>query len=156
MKPASTTRKQDTSLAVAGAAGAAIWGLQQPLDRRAFASDYSDVELLGKLVTRGPAWAPLGLSMHMANGAAFGLLYSHVLKRVGNRDPLPIAVGLALTEHVAMWPAAAWGDRSHPAVVRGEHPKILRDPRAFAQGAWRHLILGLVLGLSARRIVARH
>ena len=42
--------------ALAGAAAAAAWAAQQPLDKRVFGSRYDDVELLGKLVTRGPAW----------------------------------------------------------------------------------------------------
>ena len=33
--------------ALAGAIAAAAWAAQQPLDKRAFGSDYDDVELLG-------------------------------------------------------------------------------------------------------------
>ena len=46
--------------ALAGAAAAAAWAAQQPLDKRVFGSRYDDVELLGKLVTRGPAWPAAG------------------------------------------------------------------------------------------------
>nr|MBA3244459.1 hypothetical protein [Actinomycetota bacterium] len=45
-----------TSSAVAGAVAATAWGLVEPLDRRLFRSDYSDIALLGKAVTRGPRW----------------------------------------------------------------------------------------------------
>src|SRR5215212_7592435 len=63
--------------ALAGAAAAAIWAAQQPLDKRAFASRYDDVELLGKAVTRGPAWLPVGVWLHTVNGAAFGAAYAN-------------------------------------------------------------------------------
>ena len=62
--------------ALAGAAAAAAWAAQQPLDKRVFGSRYDDVELLGKLVTRGPAWPAAGLGLHMANGAMFGAAYA--------------------------------------------------------------------------------
>ena len=39
--------------AAAGAVGAAVWAAQEPLDKRVFDVDHSDVELLGKAVTRG-------------------------------------------------------------------------------------------------------
>ena len=44
-----------------GQLAAAVWAAQQPLDKRVFGSRYDDVELLGKLVTRGPAWPAAGL-----------------------------------------------------------------------------------------------
>ena len=39
--------------AMAGAAAAAVWAAQQPLDKRVFGTAYDDVEILGRLVTRG-------------------------------------------------------------------------------------------------------
>src|SRR5215204_5407667 len=62
--------------ALAGAVAAAVWAAQQPLDKRVFRSDYDDVELLGKLVTRDSGWQAAGLAMHLANGAAFGAVYA--------------------------------------------------------------------------------
>ena len=59
--------------ALAGAVAAGVWAAQQPLDKRVFGSDYDDVELLGKLVTRDSAWQAAGLAIHLANGAAFGV-----------------------------------------------------------------------------------
>ena len=61
--------------AAAGAAAATVWGLQEPLDRAAFRSGYSDIALLGKLVTRGSGWRAAGFGIHAANGAAFGLAF---------------------------------------------------------------------------------
>ena len=61
---------------LAGAVAAAVWAAQQPLDKRVFGTDYDDVEILGKLVTRGPGWPAAGLAIHLVNGAAFGAVYS--------------------------------------------------------------------------------
>src|SRR3954464_10220071 len=64
--------------ALAGAAGAAVWAAQSPLDKRVFGVDYDDPELLGKLVTRAPAWLPIGLALHIGNGGLFGAVYANV------------------------------------------------------------------------------
>jgi hypothetical protein len=137
--------------AVGGAVAAAAWAAQQPLDKRFFGSGYDDVELLGKLVTRGPGWQGAGLAMHVANGAAFGATYALVRPLV----PLPpVAAGAmaGLAEHLAFWPLGRLIDRHHPA--RSELEPLQGNPRAFAQAAWRHLLFGLILGELERRLNA--
>jgi len=137
--------------ALAGAAAATTWGLLEPLDQRVFRYGYSDVALLGKAVTRGRAWRPVGFALHAGNGVAFGLVY-HELRRLTGMEPRRLALGLALAEHVALYPLSWFVDRYHPA--RGEPglPPLLRSPRAFAQATVRHALFGLVLGrLAARR-----
>jgi hypothetical protein len=135
--------------ALAGALAAGVWAAQQPLDKRAFASDYDDVELLGKAVTRGPAWLPIGLAIHLGNGAAFGAVYANVAPLA----PIPAWVRgplAALGEHFGLWPLVAVTDRLHPA--RGDLPPLARNPRAFAQATWRHFLFGAVLGELERRL----
>jgi hypothetical protein len=63
---------------------------------------------------------------------------------MGNRR---LALGMALAEHVALYPLAYFVDRYHPA--RGEEgiPPLLTNPRAFAQATARHALFGLLLGL---------
>jgi hypothetical protein len=137
--------------AVCGATAAAIWALQQPLDKRAFASPYDDVELLGKAVTRGRGWYPIGVAMHLQNGAMFGALYANVAPFV----PLPRSLrgpAVALAEHLLTWPLGGLSDRLHPA--RKQLPTFAGNHRAFAQSAWRHLLFGLVLGELERRVNA--
>lgn len=131
--------------AAAGATGAVAWGLVEPFDQRVFRSDYSDVAILGKLVTRGRAWRYAGFALHATNGAAFGVFYAAVRRRV-RAEPRRLALGLALAEHVALYPLSAIVDRYHPA--RGEPglPPLLRNPRAFAQAGFRHALFGYVLG----------
>ena len=133
-----------TRAAAAGAVAATVWGLLEPLDERLFRSDYRDVALLGKLVTRGRGWRAAGFALHAVNGALFGLGFDAVRRRTGLR-PRPLALGLALAENVALYPLAALVDRKHPR--RGEQhlPPLLRS-RVFAQETFRHAVFGLVLG----------
>lgn len=135
--------------AAAGAVAATAWGLLEPLDRRLFRCDYSAVALLGKAMTRGPLWRPLGFALHAANGAAFGVGYAAAARRVPV-EPRRLALGMALAEAVALWPLTYFVDRHHPA--RGEDgvPSLLRNGRAFAQEVVRHTLFGVLLGRLAR------
>ena len=108
--------------AAAGAVAATVWGVQEPLDRRVFRCDYSDVRLVG------------GLPVHALNGALFGLAFDLVRRR-SRIEPRRLALGLALVEHTTLWPLMAVFDR-----------KLAASPRAFAQGLYRHALFGLVLG----------
>src|SRR2546423_10590664 len=60
---------------VAGAVATVVMTLEQPLDKRLFDSKYDDVEILGKLVTRGDDWQPIGFALHVQNGAIIGAAY---------------------------------------------------------------------------------
>lgn len=134
--------------AAAGSAAALVWSALEPVDRRLFRNDYSDVALLGKAFTRGPGWRPLGLAIHALNGAIFGLAYYEVARR-SSRDRRRLALELALAEHVTLFSTGTLVDRYHPA--RGE-PGVERvfSAPAFAQATVRHTIFGLVLGRLAR------
>jgi hypothetical protein len=134
---------------VAGAAAATVWALQEPFDRRVFRCDYSDVAVLGKAVTRGPHWRAVGLVMHAGNGAAFGLAYHEARRRLPVRARR-LAVGMALAEHVSLYPLTYFVDRRHPARGSPGVPPMLTNPRAFAQATWRHLLFGVLLGRLAR------
>jgi hypothetical protein len=114
--------------AVAGALAAAVWGLQEPLDRRLFGSDYSDVEILGR------GRRSVGLVVHTANGALFGVVFDAIRQRV-DLDQRRLALALALAENVALWPSIVIVDR-----------KLLTSPRAFAQATYRHTLFGFLLG----------
>jgi hypothetical protein len=143
--------RRNLSGALAGAAAAALWAAQQPLDRRAFGSDYDDVEMLGKLATREREWMLFGAALHLVNGAAFGAAYAQVRAFL----PGPAVVrGLiaALAEHALTWPLAPVVDRRHPAAR--ELPRLAGNGRAFAQATWRHALFGAVLGLLEDRLNA--
>ena len=131
-----------------GAVAAAVWGLQQPLDKRLFHCEYDDVELLGRAVTSGDSWYPVGFAMHMGGGAAFGAAYANIAPTL----PIPPVLrgpAAALFEHLALWPLGAVSDRIHPA--RQRMPRLSGNRAAFLQAAWRHLLFGFVLGELERR-----
>ena len=110
---------------------------------RAFRVSYSDEALLGKAVTRGPAWPVVGVGLHLLNGALVGAAYANLAPRL----PLPSwARGpvVAMVEHLSTWPMTVAVDRVHPA--RQEFPDLWGNGRAFAQATWRHALFGWVLG----------
>lgn len=135
--------------AAAGAAAATVWAALEPLDQRVFRCDYSDVALLGKAVTRARAWPAAGLALHALNGAVFGLAF-HEVRRVTRLPTRPLAFGMALAEHMTLYPLGALVDRYHPA--RGERgvPHLIGNKRAYAQATLRHAVFGIVLGRLAR------
>ena len=63
---------------VAGAVATVVMTLEQPLDKRLFGSKYDDVEILGKLVTRGDDWQTIGWVLHVQNGAILGAAYARL------------------------------------------------------------------------------
>ncbi|MDQ3380175.1 MAG: hypothetical protein M3546_07605 [Actinomycetota bacterium] len=134
----------------AGAVAAGVWAVQEPLDQRLFGCDYSDVAIVGKALTRGAGWRPVGLALHVTNGALFGLAYHQAPQIMPGVGPRRLALGMALAEHVALYPLCYLVDRYHPA--RGEPgiSPLFTNPRAFAQATWRHAVFGLVLGAFAR------
>lgn len=137
--------------ACAGAVAAALWLAQQPLDKPVFGIDHDDSELLGKILTRGPAWPVVGAALHIGNGALMGAAYANVAGRMPlpswSRGPI-----VALIEHVATWPLTVAVERVHPA--RDDLPRLAGSGRAFAQATWRHLLFGIVMGELERRLNA--
>jgi hypothetical protein len=126
--------------AAAGATAALVWAALEPLDKRLFRLDYSDVALLGKGVTRSRLWPVAGLALHAANGAAFGLAAKRL--RV---SPLT----LALVENAALFPLTYLTDRYHPARgTRGLAP--IFNMRGFAQATARHALFGALTGRLTR------
>jgi hypothetical protein len=140
--------------ALAGAIAAAAWAAQQPLDKRVFGGGYDDVELLGRaLLPHAPRrrWYPLGLALHVQNGALFGAVYAGVARPLlpAGTPPAAAATLVAQVENVALWPLGRLSDRFHPA--RAQLPRLAGNRRAFAQATWRHLLFGVLLGALERR-----
>lgn len=136
---------------MSGAVAAAVWAVEQPLDKLLFGSRYDDVELLGRAVVNDEGWYPAGLALHMGNGAVFGAVYSNIAPVL----PLPPSARgptLALSEHLVLWPLTVLADRFHPASK--QLPGLSGNRRAFAQATFRHLLFGVVLGELERRLNA--
>jgi hypothetical protein len=131
--------------AAAGAAAATAWAALEPVDRRVFRCDYSDVALLGKAVTRSRAWPAVGLALHALNGAMFGLAF-HEVRRVTRLPTRPLAFGMALAEHMTLYPLGVFVDRHHPARDGPGVPRLIGNRRAYAQATLRHAVFGIVLG----------
>jgi hypothetical protein len=142
--------------ALAGAVAAGAWALQQPLDKRVLRCSYDDVELLGRaLLPRAERsrWYPVGLALHVQNGALFGAVYAGVVEPALARAGIaPAARGplVAQVENFGLWPLGRLSDRFHPA--RAELPRLIGNRRALAQAMWRHLLFGVVLGELGRRL----
>lgn len=123
---------------------AAAWAAAEPLARPLHGTSYSDVRLLGRPLSRR-RWRLAGTAVHLANGAAAGV----VLHRLGVRGPRR-AVALFQAESVALWPLMAAVDRWHPDRRSGAWPPLLRNGRVFAYEAAMHLVFGAVLGVLLR------
>jgi hypothetical protein len=142
--------------ALAGAFAAGIWALQQPLDKRVLRSDYDDVELLGRALrprAKRSDWYPLGLALHIQNGALFGAVYAGAIAPLLAHARVPaVARGplVAQVENFGLWPLGRMSDRFHPA--RGSMPRLTGNRRALAQATWRHLLFGVALGELERRL----
>lgn len=125
---------------------AAVWAAAEPLAARVFRppAGYSDVRLLGGLLTRGSAWRALGCGAHLVNGAIFGAAFAGAGGQ-GWRQGL----AAAQVENVVLWPGMAVADRLHPDRRSGTWPPLLTSPRVFAYEAAVHALFGVVLGALA-------
>jgi hypothetical protein len=112
---------------------------------------YSDVRLLGRLVTGGRAWPVAGVAVHLANGAAFGAAFELAGLR-GARA----GIIAAQVENLAFWPAMAVVDRVHPDRRNGTWPPLLRNRRIALYEVTVHALFGAVLGALVKRRTHRH
>jgi hypothetical protein len=127
--------------ALAGAIAAALWTATDPVTKRLFGTPYSDSELLSSFVTRGP-WEPVvGAALHATVGAGFGYTFA----RFGGRG-VRAGIAVALAENTLLWPGLAVFDRIHPKRRDGTWPKLVDNPRVFAQATAGHAFFGAVLG----------
>ena len=132
--------------AAAGAVAAAAWAAGEPVLGRLARTSYSDVRLLGRMVTRGRAWPAAGLALHLGNGALFGAAF----ERLGLRG-MKAGIVAAQLENLALWPAFLVVDRIHPDRRSGEWPPLVRSPRIALYEITAHALFGAVLGALAGR-----
>jgi hypothetical protein len=127
---------------LAGIASAAVWAAAEPLGRRIFGIPYySDIRLLGRGVTAGPLSGPVGLLLHLANGACFGAVFA----RAGGRGWREGVLAAEL-ENLGLWPGMALVDRLHPDRRSGAWPRLLTNERVFFYEVAMHALFGAVLG----------
>ena len=125
---------------------AAAWAAAEPLAARTVRppAGYSDVRMLGGLLTRGSRWRAVGLGAHLVNGALFGAAFARAGGR-GRRQGL----AAAQAENLLLWPAMAVVDRLHPDRRSGTWPPLLTNARVFAYEVSMHALFGVVLGALA-------
>ena len=130
----------------AGVAAALVWAATEPATRRLVGGSHAEVRLVGRLLAPESAWRPVGLGVHLVNGAMFGIAFD----RLGGRG-VRQAVLAAQIENAVLWPGMAVVDRVHPDVRSGAWPKLLRNRRVFAQEVVGHAVFGTVLGVLSPR-----
>jgi hypothetical protein len=136
--------RRDARAAATGALGTAVWAAVEPLARRIFGTPYTDVRLLGAPLSRRH-WRVAGTAVHLANGAAAGVLFHRAGLR-GWRQ----GIFAAVAENVVLWPGMALVDRLHPDRRSGAWPPLLRNRRVFAQETAMHVLFGAVVGALLR------
>jgi hypothetical protein len=127
--------------AAAGVVAAAAWVAVEPALRRSFGGPHRELRLVGRMLAPESAWLPVGVAVHLANGALFGIVFN----RLGGRG-VRSAVIAAQVENALLWPAMAAVDRLHPDVRSGVWPPLARNPRVIAQEVAGHAVFGAVLG----------
>jgi hypothetical protein len=130
---------------MAGGAAALAWAVAERPLRRLCRTPYSDIRLLGRLVTDGRGWVAAGLLLHLGNGAAAGV----ALDRLGVRGPLA-GIAAAEAEVALLWPGMAIVDRLHPDHRGDRHGHVAGDPATIVEQLLVHAIFGAVLGLLLR------
>src|SRR5688572_13659365 len=94
---------------IPGIAAAAVWAAAEPLVGRVLRVPwYSDARLVGRTLTESPLWLPLGLAVHLANGATFGAVFASLGGRGWKQGVLA-----AEAESALLWPSMAVIDRVH-------------------------------------------
>jgi len=103
------------------------------------------VRLLGAPLSRRH-WRAAGIALHLANGAAAGVLFH----RLGLRG-WKAGIAAAQLENAALWPGMVVVDRLHPDPRSGAWPPLLLNRRIFGQEVAVHALFGAVLGALAPR-----
>jgi hypothetical protein len=132
--------------AAAGVVAAGAWAAGEPILRRLLDTPYSDIRLLGRLVSRERGWPVAGLALHMANGAAFGAAF----ERAG-LSGVKAGLTAAHLENLALWPALAVMDEIHPDRREGNWPRLVTNRRIMLHELVAHSLFGAVLGTLVRR-----
>jgi hypothetical protein len=126
--------------AAAGLVAAGVWAAAEPGLGRMLGTDYTDVRLLGVPLSQRH-WRLAGTALHLANGAAAGVLFD----RLGLRG-WKAGVVAAQVENALLWPGSALIDRLHPDRHSAAWFPLLRNRRVYAQEVAVHALFGAVLG----------
>jgi hypothetical protein len=127
---------------LAGATAAAVWAAAEPGVARTLGIPwYSDVRLLGRLLTTRRVWPVIGVVSHLSNGAVFGAAF----ERLGGRG-WKQGLLAAQAENAVLWAGFLVIDRIHCDRRSGAWPPLLANPRVAAHEVFVHALFGVVLG----------
>jgi hypothetical protein len=132
--------------AIAGAAAAGAWAAAEPALRDAVGGHHSQARLIGGLAAPDGDRETVGLGVHLAIGAMFGVAFAWV-----GLGGVAQGVLAAEAENAILWPLTAVLDRLHPDVRSGAWPPMAGSRSAFAQEVLGHAVFGAVLGALVRR-----
>jgi len=136
---------RDLHAAVAGATAAAVWIAVEPVTRRLTGGSHRELRLISGTLAGKRGGTALGLAVHLANGAVFGVAF----RRLGGHG-VRQAVIAAQAENAILWPGMAIVDRVHPDVRSGAWPMLVADRGAILQEIGGHVVFGAVLGALLR------
>jgi hypothetical protein len=145
-EPVSRDRACPARGALAGALAAGVWAAVEPLSQRLLRTRYSDVRLLGRMVTTGRAWPLAGAAVHVANGAAFGAAFAFL----GGRGAAAGIVA-AQAENAVLWPAFLLAQRVHPDARSGYWGCLVCDRKVIVHEVAMHALFGAILGAALER-----
>jgi hypothetical protein len=137
--------RRDIHAALAGATAAAVWIAAEPLTRRLSGGTHRELRLISGTLAGKRGGDALGLAVHVANGAAFGVVF----RRLGGHGALR-GVAAAQVENAILWPGMAVVDRVHPDVRSGAWPRLFSDRGTILQEVAGHVVFGAVLGTLVR------
>jgi hypothetical protein len=127
---------------LAGATAAAVWAAAEPGVARALRIPwYSDVRLLGRLLTTHRTWPVIGIGSHLVNGALFGAAF----ERLGGRG-WKQGLAAAQLENAGLWAGMVVIDRIHCDRRSGAWPRLLTNDRVATHEVVVHALFGIVLG----------
>jgi hypothetical protein len=149
-----SARQKLVAGAIAGLASSAAYAFVQAWDLKMFDYPTDDFVLLGSMAPVDDDLArPLGVVMHLGNGAALGAAYTLIGHERLPGSPLVRGLTWTMGETFALYPLALL-EHLHPAVRDGRLPSYLTGT-AFIQQLLRHVAYGIVLGPMTERLLSR-
>jgi hypothetical protein len=131
---------------VAGVAASAVYLAEMAVDLPLLDCPTNDLLLLGGPFSRDRrVWPLLGTALHFTFGVALAQVYSAAGRRLPG-PPWLRGVTFTMIENLLLWGAIPLFDRFHPAIRRGDLPKMNR-PIPFLQQVLRHIAYGATLGI---------
>ncbi len=134
-------------ITIAGLVSGGAYLVAQAIDVAATGNTTDDRVLLGSLAPVPPDETKVtGTAMHLVNSIVFAGIFRFIGRDLLTGPMWLRGLAFALIETLALYPLSVF-ERFHPAIRDGRLPTYL-TPVAFGQQVWRHVALGVALGLT--------